>query len=218
MKRAGLNRISGTYKRPLLKLVVACGVIFAVWWMIANFIDDPLWRLWKSRKPPTWVKDTFLFFRFLFIRPIPFILLIWACLVGGPRSERWRLVAQVVMTIVIVSIPIWCGKLLVPRYRPRSFEGLNWAESFVFKPMHWHGTELQSVVSGDAALAFAVSVVLAFHFPRFRAILYILAVGCACGRFIQHAHWPSDIFLGAVIGYIVGRMVLVITGDVRTGT
>lgn len=228
MARSGFGRSSGGWKATLLRVVLACAATGMAWALIAYFADDWLWgwwqgqtgRWWNDKEAHGWFKDTLYFLNFVYTLPAALVLLVWACLIGGPKSERWRLVTQVVMGLVVLFIPVSCGKTLLPRHRPKAFAGHSWPDSFLGLNFSWpdHNYKVQSFFSGDAAMAFVVATILAFHFPRFRVIFYVAAVGCACSRFFLRAHWPSDVFLGAVVGYVVGRLVLVFTGDVRTSS
>jgi undecaprenyl-diphosphatase len=68
--------------------------------------------------------------------------------------------------------------------------------------------KFQSLPSGDAAVAFAVTFILVKYFPQHRYVLYVLAVGCALSRVILRYHYVSDVILGAAIGYLSAKIVL----------
>lgn len=227
MKRGGPGGGSANWPKTLLKVVVITAIVLAIWFLIAHFLDDPLFKYWKVKQDTKVgkraVKEVFDFFQFAYVRIVPTFLLIWACLIAGPKSEKWRFVVQVLLGIVCVAVPTWFCKILLPRCRPRWFEGETWIDSFSKIPYKLTqfkdqiaDNHSQSFFSGDAAVSFAVAAILAYHFAQYRLIFYILAIGCAVSRFTSLRHWPSDIFLGAVVGYIVGRAVLVLTGDIRT--
>ena len=65
--------------------------------------------------------------------------------------------------------------------------------------------------SGHTASAFAVATVIAGRYPKHRWLPYV-AYGAASvlslSRLPTRAHFPSDIFLGAAMGYGIGRLTL----------
>ncbi len=230
MKQGGLKGGGIDWKTTIGKLVLIAAAVLAIWFLIAQFMDDSMLRYWKfrSKKVHDTAEHVFGFFSY-YKEVVALALLVWACLIAGTKSEKWRFIMQLLLAATLVAVPVWLGKIAVPRVRPKWFQGTRWTESFqnvtekfgemslstIFSPAAYKD---QSFISGDAAIAFAISAVFACHFPAHRAIFYVLAVGCAVSRFVFLHHWPSDIFLGAVVGYLVGRAVLVLTGDVRVGT
>ena len=65
--------------------------------------------------------------------------------------------------------------------------------------------------SGHTASAFAVATVVAGRYPKHRWVPYV-AYGVAgvlsLSRLPTQAHFPSDIFIGAAMGYSIGRFVV----------
>lgn len=55
--------------------------------------------------------------------------------------------------------------------------------------------------SSHTAVAFAGCLTLAAWMPRARWVLFALAVGCGVGRMIIGAHYATDVFVGALIGW-----------------
>lgn len=216
---------SGNWKKTILRVLIPVAVFLAVCVLIGMFVDLPVhktlkqWNIKDSKsRPIEFVRNTFDFFN-CYVRPAAIVLLLWTCLLAGVKTEKWRFIFQVVLGVAITAIPVWLfGKCFLPRCRPRFFDGAAWLESFGHPTFHISDMRMQSFPSGDAALAFLLSAILAHHFPRYRVILYILAVGCACNRVLTEYHWVSDVLIGAVIGFLIGKLVLVLTGDIRTGT
>lgn len=215
MSRSNPAGRSADSVRKIRNAAVAVVAVVIVTMLLMHFVDEPAWKYRKAVKLHREVSDTFIFFN-AYARPVPLILLVWVCAAADPKGwARWRMIFQVVLGLLIVTIPVWSGKLFIPRIRPKRFAGGEWLESFFPAVSNLDPFHLQSFPSGDAALAFVVSTILAAYFPRHRTILYILAGGCAASRFVFGYHWPSDVFLGCVVGYVVGRGVLLITGGVR---
>ena len=87
------------------------------------------------------------------------------------------------------------GKALVHRHRP-----------FV----HQLGpvTTTHSFPSGHTATSFACAVVLASLAPRLRVPLFVLAALIAFSRLYNGDHFPLDVLAGALLGSLVGVVVL----------
>ena len=65
-----------------------------------------------------------------------------------------------------------------------------------------------SFPSGHATAAFSVATVVAERYKRHRWVpfaAYTLATAVSFSRITSAAHWPSDVFLGAAMGYSVAH-------------
>jgi membrane-associated phospholipid phosphatase len=60
--------------------------------------------------------------------------------------------------------------------------------------------------SSHAAVAFGAAFMVAFVFPRAGGIALLAAVGCGITRMAAGAHFASDVFGAAVLGYAVARV------------
>ena len=67
-----------------------------------------------------------------------------------------------------------------------------------------------SFPSGHATLAMAMAVVLAFHFPKTRSLVYILAVLIGASRVYFGVHYLSDVLAGFVLGAAVGSLSIIL--------
>jgi membrane-associated phospholipid phosphatase len=182
------------------------GLIIGVWIVAVTFMDMPIYRYFDRHKLSSFVKETAVFFD-CYNNPVPLILLAATAAISI-GAERWRMIGHLILGAAISGGLVWIGKLLVSRQRPKWFKGSSWHETFTG---FWPGLgnmKFQSLPSGDAALAFAVSFILARYFPRHRYILYILAIGCAFSRVVLKYHYLSDVILGAALGYLAARIVL----------
>jgi undecaprenyl-diphosphatase len=67
-----------------------------------------------------------------------------------------------------------------------------------------------SFPSGHTAVAFAGAAVLSVYEKKYRPYLYALAVLIALSRIYLGKHFPTDIIMGAFIGFMFGKLSLVI--------
>ncbi len=98
-------------------------------------------------------------------------------------------------------------KLLVGRARPVE-DGLLIDGWYHFRPLlagFNDGSNL-GMPSSHAAVAFTGAFLLGALVLRFRPLLLVIAIGCGLSRIITGAHFPTDVFVGAVIGWTVARM------------
>ena len=70
----------------------------------------------------------------------------------------------------------------------------------------WHQHDV-SFTSGDATQAFAWAEAMSLIFPGGRAFFYAWAAVTGLQRVVMTAHWPSDVFAGAVLGVVTVRVV-----------
>jgi len=90
------------------------------------------------------------------------------------------------------------------RSRPHAGEG-----AFRYRFLQWRN-ENQSLPSGHATVAFAISTVLAKRIDRawVSAPLYAFAGLTALSLAWGNEHWPSDVILGSALGYLAGSYVV----------
>ena len=65
--------------------------------------------------------------------------------------------------------------------------------------------------SSHAAVAFAGCLTLAAFIPNTKRFLLFLAIGCAITRLLTGAHFTSDVYLGAIVGWLVSIFFVKIT-------
>lgn len=93
-------------------------------------------------------------------------------------------------------------KIILRRERPSQLE------AYVFRPFTdrpWSSSGL-GLPSSHAAVAFGGSMALMVLFPRLRWPALVMAVGCAFTRVVSGAHYPTDIYLGALVGSVTGLL------------
>ena len=67
-----------------------------------------------------------------------------------------------------------------------------------------------SFPSGHATVAMAMAVVLAHHFPKARALVYVLAGLIGASRVYFGVHYLSDVLAGFVLGVAVGYLCILL--------
>jgi membrane-associated phospholipid phosphatase len=103
------------------------------------------------------------------------------------------------------------GKLLVSRARPRSFDlahGTLWDTFGEWLPLFSHGAREQSFPSAHTATAVGLAVMLCAAYPRGRWWFITLAVLVGLHRIQVSAHYPSDVLVGAALGWMMGHLSL----------
>ena len=66
-----------------------------------------------------------------------------------------------------------------------------------------------SFPSGHTLHSVIFSLILIFYFPVFTEILLIFTLLIALSRVILGMHFPSDVFVGAIIGYLIFKFFLI---------
>lgn len=100
-------------------------------------------------------------------------------------------------------------KLFFSRTRPRSFDFD--AHSIVdgfggLFPLGGGGSAIQSIPSAHTACAFGFAALLTWAFPNGRSIFILFAFLVGLQRICAGAHFPSDVLLGATLGWFVASL------------
>ncbi len=135
------------------------------------------------------------------------------------RAFRTSLLAA--EAAIAAGIWIRIGKTLSGRMRP----GQTYGDP-EYKMDHWFGPFAQfqtkynsnrgigafdAFPSGHTGAAFAIATVFADQYKDYSAVpitAYSLAGIVGVTRLVEHQHWASDVFLGALIGYLCGKQVV----------
>ena len=108
--------------------------------------------------------------------------------------------------VLIANTFVTYSKVLAHRHRP--------SEDTPSKPNQWDGPRLDfknaSFFSSHTATAFSLATVIASTYSDHKwvpPVAYTMASLVGISRITGHDHWATDVFVGAVIGYSVGKLV-----------
>ena len=108
-------------------------------------------------------------------------------------------------SFVITGIFTQATKFIGHRHRPSSGDSSNTWDGPGFSTSHL------SFPSGHASSAFAIATVMACEYEDkflIPALSYGIATLTALSRVNDNAHWASDVFFGAGIGYFTGKAIV----------
>jgi membrane-associated phospholipid phosphatase len=126
-------------------------------------------------------------------------------------------------TQAMVTSGVWVRiiKLLSGRERPMAeyrfshFEGGKWHGPFTQFDQHTPnkkpGSSFDAFPSGHTATAFSIATVFAMQYSDTKVVpvfSYSLASLVGISRLTEHDHWGSDVFVGALLGYVCGKQVV----------
>jgi undecaprenyl-diphosphatase len=142
-----------------------------------------------------------------FSQTIPPLVIAWVVWRLDRRQGR-TVVLRLFLAFVAAGAVSGMGKLLVGRHRPEHFRGQTWRQTWI--DAGWadrHGKQ-ESFFSGHSAAAFSMATILSAYYPPLRPVAYTLAAGCAASRIATEQHWTSDVYVGSVMGVVLGWVVL----------
>jgi membrane-associated phospholipid phosphatase len=102
------------------------------------------------------------------------------------------------------------GKSLSGRTRPSYYVDGKEAEPRFYGPFRGKGSN-SSFPSGHATLAFSAATVYAMEYKNtvwVPILAYSAASLISASRITENKHWTTDVFVGAVLGYLNGRHVV----------
>ncbi len=122
----------------------------------------------------------------------------------------------------LITTSVWVRvlKYVGGRRRPYTFDaqgydaGSQWLGPLqhIRNPNHLPSGYFESFPSGHSSTAFALATVFAERYgstPAVPVIAYTLATMVGLSRVVEHDHWMSDVFVGACIGYLCAKDVVV---------
>ena len=123
-------------------------------------------------------------------------------IIGRRYSQRlYEIGRSLFIGLVSAGIAVQVLKHLIGRARPRITDA-----SLFIGPSLKNGYD--SFPSGHTTLAFSLAVILSYHLPRYWALFYLFGIIVGLWRIEVLAHFPSDVLGGAIVGTIVGSIVL----------
>ncbi len=139
-------------------------------------------------------------------------------LIGALAPHLRKNLPRLIGMLLLVTLVTETLKRCVGRLRPGAFWGntpeqVNTWQSFEQLKTIKNDSQLDwdyltvSFPSGHAASAVALAVGLSYLFPRGRVIFWILAAGTCLQRVYYHAHWPTDVLVGATIGFLIAEII-----------
>jgi membrane-associated phospholipid phosphatase len=128
-----------------------------------------------------------------------------------PRARDTGLMAW--ETLLHTGLLVQVAKHLAGRQRPAVDNGNDYwhGPSAFFKRYEDGFANYDSFFSGHTVSAWGLATVIAENYRRrgwVPPVCYGLAALVGLSRLTEDAHWLSDVFLGAVVGYAVGKMVV----------
>ena len=118
------------------------------------------------------------------------------------------------MTFIHTGIVVQLGKHLTGRQRPSWDNGKDhWAGPAGFFKRYKEGeiSHNDAFPSGHTITIFGTATVVAEMYKKtiwVPVLSYSLATMCGLSRVTENAHWLSDVFLGAVLGYAIGKYIV----------
>ena len=143
-------------------------------------------------------------------------------LLNTALGKEKGLQTSLLATQAYITSGIWVQiiKHITCRERPFSAyinshqEGGHWYKPFTEFDQDFYpkkpGSSFDAFPSGHAATAFSIATIFAMQYRDKLAvpiISYSAATLIGISRLTEHEHWASDVFVGALIGYLCGRQV-----------
>lgn len=144
-------------------------------------------------------------------------------LASAAFKDKKGVQTSLLATQAMITSGIWAQliKHIACRERPFSayinsrYEGGHWYKPFTqfdqdFVPKK-PGSSFDAFPSGHTATAFSIATVFALQYkdkPAIPIISYSAATLVGISRLTEHEHWASDVFAGALLGYLCGKQVV----------
>jgi membrane-associated phospholipid phosphatase len=131
-------------------------------------------------------------------------LYLYGHIAGDGKARKTALLS--VESFVLTGVFVQTLKYASRRHRPNTGDPYNTFDG----PGRESKTSNASFPSGHASSAFAVATVIASEYDNavVPPLAYGIATIAALNRVMHNAHWPSDTFVGAAIGYFTGKAIV----------
>lgn len=163
-------------------------------------------------------------------------IIVGVCILLLDPTMRRRMFDWIVAAVA-TSIAVWILKMLIGRARPRLGAGASNSEYIstaltftgptgTFPLPHkgdnglievierhswefWHGvSDLWSMPSSHTSAAAVLAVALSTMYPKLRVLVWPLAAIVGINRVLVGAHYPSDVVLGAGVGFCIATLAM----------
>ena len=153
-------------------------------------VDEPLHEIMHSRDPLprevwkgiTWIGD-----------PLFHLALGFAGVLMGSEVGTDLFYACLYNDVNTAAIKVSTGMARPKTGVSTVFTGPSFNDDFAAMP------------SGHTSSSFAAARALAEHFPEWKPVLYTAAAAVGLSRIFLDEHWPSNVALGALIGYLSAK-------------
>lgn len=195
------------------QVCIGAGIALAIFFFLMIFIDAaairgvarlPRWIVWFFNQITDYGKGGW------FLWPLGLFFVALAALPPMLPRVQQLVVAAVMVRVgflfVAIGLPGLFGtiiKRMIGRARPMVTGTID---PYAFSPFIWRA-DYASLPSGHATTAFAALVAIGTLWPRARTVMWIYALLIAASRVVVTAHYPSDVFAGAIVGTVGALMV-----------
>ena len=197
----------------LRPLAIKVAVYFAAFLLCMLLLDGPLMR--AVNHLPRWIIVPFDEITDFgksgwFLWPLGLLFIAFAALPTRLSRVSQKVLAAVMVRVgflfLAIGVPglfVTIVKRMIGRARPMVGGHLD---PLLFSPFKWTAA-YASLPSGHATTAFSVLVAFGSLFPRWRTEILIYTGLIALSRMVVNAHYPSDVFAGALVGTVGALMV-----------
>lgn len=181
---------------------VIWGISIAIILGLGFYFDNEIVKLFSNARN-LYLDKLFLGVKFLnteiFVVIFLTLLLLWK-----KKKREWILPLWLTMGITaIITVAL---KVIVHRIRPFTAGIVSLASGITAKASYlvWDF----SFPSGDTSFAFCAIPILSKLYPRLKYLWISFAVLVALSRVYFGVHYPSDVISGALIGYLIGAIIV----------
>lgn len=178
--------------------------LWAVGFLLVSLVDHPLIRAASRLRWSDRVGDLLAVLKGLGVFPLWLVVALGLALVDRAGGRCWnRLTLEragaVVTATFLAGVSNEGIKLLIRRGRPDPDFAGHTFRAFSERPFFGGGIGMPS---GHTAVAVAGVVVLMRLFPPLRPLGFAAILGIAAHRVLSIAHFPSDVYAGATVGWL----------------